>query len=121
MQLNLFVANILFASSGTAVLFENVDKAKFDSFLKEKGSIFVAFTSPALETLIPFNDVFREAALTTELPFAQVDCDKEIDWCREYGVNGYPAIRHYKRREKVELDEGEIEMNRYRGRKTKNA
>lgn len=94
--------------------------------LKENNLVLVAFTSGTLETLQPFQSVFDEVAKSVKIPCITFDCEEETQLCEEYDINAYPAVRLFKKRE-TENETGsdgpkmELEVLRYRGKKTKNA
>ncbi|KAF2801189.1 hypothetical protein K505DRAFT_227211 [Melanomma pulvis-pyrius CBS 109.77] len=122
----------LFASCfvlSAARLIEDISSAGFGALLSEHEILLAAFTSRTFEALSPFHDIFEQAADTVKTPFVIVDCEQELELCREFDVNAYPAIKLFKRKKDADKDGNESENEngeggeiiRYRGRKMKHA
>jgi protein disulfide-isomerase A1 len=87
----------------------------FDTMLTVRGTLLVSFTSRTLEPVLPFNNVFAEAAEHSETLFVTINCDIETALCSKYDINAYPTIRIFDRKQT------EMQMSRYRGPKTSKA
>jgi protein disulfide-isomerase A1 len=98
-----------------ATLLEDLTPKVFDTMLAVRGSLLVSFTSKTLEPVIPFNNVFAEAADYSETLFVTINCDIETALCNKYDINAYPTIRIFDRKY------AEMHMSRYRGPKTSKA
>lgn len=106
----------LISSLVTAELFQDVTRSRFEALLQENDLLLTAFTSRTLESLEPFHDTFTKAAVNVSTPLVTIDCDKETKLCKEQDINAYPTIRLMAKNDGQELD-----VIRYRGRRTKNA
>ncbi|KAF2262279.1 hypothetical protein CC78DRAFT_569879 [Lojkania enalia] len=79
----------------TATLIEFPSQKEFDQVYRNNVPLVVAFTSKTLKSLEPFHSAFSRASDTVKTPFVAIDCDKEVELCKEYDVNAYPAVRLY--------------------------
>ncbi|KAJ4365113.1 hypothetical protein N0V83_008731 [Neocucurbitaria cava] len=106
----------LIPSLVTAELFQDVTRSRFEALMQENNLLLTAFTSRTLDSLEPFHDTFTKAAANVSTPLVTIDCDKEIELCKEQDINAYPTIRLM-----AKNDGQEVDVTRYRGRRTKNA
>lgn len=101
----------------TAILMQDVTQAGFETLLKDNDLLLAAFSSRTYEFVQPFHKLFEESAASVKTPYVIIDCDEEQELCARYDVNAYPAVRLFKRKD----DEEEVEVTRYRGKRTKSA
>jgi protein disulfide-isomerase A1 len=87
----------------------------FDKILAISGSVLVSFTSQTLESTVPFNHIFAEAAQNSDAPVVSINCDIETSLCSKYDINSYPTIRIFDRKDR------KMHMSRYRGPRTAKA
>lgn len=115
MRTHLHLASAILPVLATASLIPDVTQKAFETLLKDNNLLLTSFSSRTFEPVQSFYRTFEEAAENARTPFVTVDCDEEKDLCKEYDVNAYPAVRLFKR------GVNEVEMTRYRGRRTKKA
>ncbi|KAJ4294628.1 hypothetical protein N0V90_008319 [Kalmusia sp. IMI 367209] len=82
--------------------------------LKDNNLVLATFSSQTFDSVQPFHLVLKETAEIVETPMVLIDCDAEAELCREHDVNEYPVMRLFKQNQGEEM-----EVKRYRGRKTK--
>lgn len=114
-----------------AAFARDVKSSEFKSLLEGNELVVAAFTSNALESLRLFDKIFDQTAEALNTPLVRIDCDSEVELCKEYDVNAYPAVRLFKKSMKSgdttegagdgETRQSAIEVIRYRGKKTRNA
>ncbi|CAO2658601.1 Nn.00g063240.m01.CDS01 [Neocucurbitaria sp. VM-36] len=106
----------LISSLVAAEFFHDVTQSRFEALLQDNSLLLTAFTSRTLESLESFHEIFAKAATNVSTPLATIDCDRETELCNEQDINVYPTIRL------LAINEGhELQVIRYRGRRTKNA
>lgn len=98
----------------SAKLIEYPSEFQFNDLLKEYERVFVSFTSTALNSIAPLNDIFTKAAEDVSTPFVAMDCHIGIALCQDYDVNSFPTFRLLERKKNNE----EMEETRYRGPRT---
>ncbi|KAH5204591.1 hypothetical protein HBH68_098800 [Parastagonospora nodorum] len=97
-----------------AKLIEYPSEFQFNDLLKEHERVFVSFTSTALDSIAPLNDMFTKAAEDVSTPFISMDCHIGISLCQKYDVNSFPTFRLLERKK----DDEKMEETRYRGPRT---
>lgn len=111
------ISTLLISSSSALVaaelLREPPGEAEFQSILQHNEQVLVSFTSRSLDSVAPFNDVFRKTVKNASIPFVTLDCDQAPSSCASHDINSYPTIRYFEHAE-----DGEIISTRYRGPRT---
>ncbi|OAK95896.1 hypothetical protein IQ06DRAFT_56409 [Phaeosphaeriaceae sp. SRC1lsM3a] len=113
MRISIFLAGYTSAFVAAEVLREPPGEAEFRSILDLNEKVLVSFTSRSLDSLAPFNDIFRKTVKNASIPFVTLDCDQAVSLCASYDINSYPTIRYYDR-----IQNGETVFTRYRGPRT---
>ncbi|KAF2035654.1 hypothetical protein EK21DRAFT_54356 [Setomelanomma holmii] len=90
----------------------------FTTSLQTRPRLLVAFTSRTLVSVQPFNTIFTQSSTNTSTLYLSIDCNQEVELCREHDINSFPTIRLLERDGGVE---GKMRMTRYRGPRTQNA
>lgn len=95
-----------------------------DSTIGPSSQALLCFTSRTFDSVHNHYDILEKLQTDQQLHtrIMMIDCDVDINLCRQYDVNEYPAIRLLvKSKAKDELESEEISLKRYRGRKTERA
>ncbi|KAF2441853.1 hypothetical protein P171DRAFT_434462 [Karstenula rhodostoma CBS 690.94] len=105
-------------------LWGNFRGIDLDSVIGESSRVLLVFTSQASESIHNHYDFLERLHMDQGLHtrVIMIDCDIDVELCRQYDVNEYPAIRLFEReRAKGRFGEDEVTLKRYRGRKTEPA
>lgn len=98
----------------TAKFHQDLTQVNFEALLEENTRALVSFSSFTLNSLAPYNTVFRLSSTNLSTPFVTINCDTEPSLCAAHDINSYPTIRLFSRE-----DEGnEVVQTRYRGPRT---
>ncbi|KAK7190821.1 protein disulfide isomerase [Paraphaeosphaeria sporulosa] len=123
-RLLLIAATIRCALASNRSLWADFNGNDLDYVIKESRRALLVFASRTSESVQDYygflENLHKDRPLQTRV--IMIDCDIEVNLCRQYDVNEYPAIRLFQRGKAEDRFTGEeATLIRYRGRRTEHA
>lgn len=112
-----------FASTQTS-LWGNFTDTNLDVAIEQSSRVLLVFTSRTSENIHTYYDFLERLHMDQGLHtrVIMIDCDVDVDLCKQHDVNEYPAIRLLEREKaKGPFKDNEATLIRYRGRRTEHA